>query len=183
VAPEEICQFARMGKAYAETVLGVKGARVGLVNNGTEETKGTPLYTEAHRLLKEEKGLDFVGNVEARQIPFGACDVLVCDGFTGNVILKLTEGAGAYFTGEVKKMLTASFASKFAGLLLKKKIRAFRETLSYEKYGAAPLLGTHKPVLKAHGSSKRSAVENAVLKAEDAVRANLGEAIERSLEV
>ena len=181
VSPEELCQFALMGAAYAAAVLGVEEPEVGLVNNGAEETKGTPLYVDTNKLLREEKRVRFVGNVEAREIPFGACDVLVCDGFSGNLLLKLVEGMGKYFSGAMKTMFTSSVPSRLGALFLRKKALAFREEMSYEKYGAAPLLGTYKPVLKAHGSSSRRAVENAVLQAQKALDAGLGERIERCL--
>ena len=181
VEPDELCQFALMGAAYARAVMGVENPAVGLVNNGAEETKGTPLYVETHRLLKEDPRVNFAGNVEAREIPNGACDVLVCDGFSGNLILKLTEGMGKYFTGAMKGIFTSSVLSRAAALILKKKLRAFREEMSYEKYGAAPRLGTYKPVLKAHGASSRVAVENAVLQAERALKAGLGETVEACL--
>lgn len=181
VTAEELCQFAVMGEAYAESVLGIEGPSVGLVNNGEEETKGTPLYVETHRLLKENPAVRFTGNVEPRDIPFGRCDVLVCDGFSGNLILKLSEGMGKYFSATLKRMLSGSLPSRLAALILRKKARAFREEMSYEKYGAAPLLGTYKPVLKAHGASGRKAVENAVLQAKKALDAHLGEMIEKRL--
>lgn len=178
VTSEELCQFALMGKAYAEDILGVENARIGLVNNGAEETKGTPLYVETHQALKAMAGIRFVGNVEAREIPFGACDVLVCDGFSGNLILKLAEGMGKFFSATLKEMLLSDLKSKLGALFLKKKVLAFRENFSYEKYGGAPLLGTRKPVIKAHGSSKRSAIASAVVQAERFSRADLGEKIE-----
>ncbi|MBR4288905.1 MAG: phosphate acyltransferase PlsX [Clostridia bacterium] len=166
VAPNELLQFAYMGKAYMKGFFGIKKPKIGLVNNGAEETKGTALYVETHKLLKEAEDLNFVGNVEGRDIPLGAADVLVCDGFVGNVILKLSEGFGKFIGKELKGMFKSSVLGMIAALLLKKKVKKFKARLSYEKYGGAPVLGTVRPVIKAHGSSKASAIKSAVLQAE-----------------
>lgn len=165
VAPDELLQFAYMGKAYMKGFFGIKDPKIGLVNNGAEETKGTALYVETHKLLKEAEDLEFAGNVEGRDIPLGAADVLLCDGFVGNVILKLSEGFGKFIGKELKGMFKSSFAGIFAALLLRKKVKEFKARLSYEKYGGAPVLGTVRPVIKAHGSSEASAIKSAVLQA------------------
>jgi len=165
VSPEELVQFAQMGKAYMAGVFGVSRPRVGLVNNGAEETKGTELYVNTHRLLKEEKSLNFVGNVEGRDIPLGGADVLVCDGFVGNVVLKLSEGFGKFISAELKGMLKKGILGPLAALMISGRLKKFKKRLSYEQYGGAPLLGTERPVIKAHGSSKRKAIKSAVSQA------------------
>jgi glycerol-3-phosphate acyltransferase PlsX len=162
VTPEELAQFAQMGNAYMKGVFSLPAPRVGLVNNGSEECKGTALYVETHRLLKQMEELSFVGNVEGRDIPLGAADVLVCDGFVGNVILKLSEGFGKFIGKELKKMLGHGICGPLAALLIHKKLSGFKKRLSYEQYGGAPLLGTTRPVIKAHGSSNRHAIAAAV---------------------
>jgi len=165
VSPEEMVQFAHMGHAYMKGVFGQSEPRIGLVNNGAEETKGRASYVEAYRLLKEEKGICFVGNVEGRDIPLAAADVLLCDGFVGNVILKLSEGFGKFIGRELKQMLGKGLSGKLAGLLILSRLKKFKARLSYEQYGATPLLGTERPVLKAHGSSRAGSIQNAVAQA------------------
>ena len=163
VSAAELLQFAHMGKAYMQAIFGIRSPRIGLVNNGGEETKGTPTYVEAHHLLKEDEALNFVGNVDGRDLPLGACDVAVCDGFTGNVILKLSEGFGKFLSRSLEKTFKKGLSSNIAYLLVKKDLDAFRAELSYEKYGGAPLLGTARPVIKAHGASRAEAICNAAL--------------------
>ncbi len=165
LVPEELMQFAYMGKAYAKGVLGIENPRIGLVNNGAEECKGTALYSATHALLKDEKNLQFVGNIEGRDIPLGGADVVLCDGFVGNVILKLSEGFGKFISKELKALLGKGLRGKLAALLILSDIKKFKSRLSYERYGGAPLLGTTKPVIKAHGSSKASAIVSAVAQA------------------
>ena len=182
VTPEELVQFAQMGNAYMKGVFGLEKPRVGLVNNGAEECKGTPLYVETHKLLKEEKSLHFVGNVEARQIPCDGADVVVCDGFVGNVILKLSEGFGKFLKKELKGIFKKGIAGKLAGLLIYSELKKFKARLSYEKHGGAPILGTARPVIKAHGSSKADAVENAVYQAIKCVKSDFCSMIARVAE-
>ena len=166
--PEMLVQFARMGAAYAEKVMGVAYPAVGLINNGTEESKGGELQLAAHGLLKES-GLHFIGNVEARELNAGACDVAVCDGFTGNVVLKLTEGVAKLMSGKIKKVFAGSFAGKLAYLLTRPAIKEFRASMDYTEYGGAPILGVCAPVIKAHGSSNAKAIKNAVRQAKACV--------------
>ncbi len=166
LSPEEMVQFAHMGNAYMKGVYGLKKPKIALVNNGAEETKGTALYAESHRLLKKEESLRFVGNIEGRDIPLGKADVILCDGFVGNVILKLSEGFGKFISKELKGMLGHGLKGKLAGLLILSDLKKFKSRLSYEKHGGAPILGTVRPVIKAHGSSKKKAIENAVKQAE-----------------
>lgn len=183
VTPEELCQFAHMGNAYMKGFYSLENPRIGLVNNGAEECKGTALYAETHRLLREEKGLNFIGNVEGRDIPLGASDVVVCDGFTGNIILKLSEGFGSFLGKSLKEMLYSSLKNKIAGLMIRSSLNEFKASLSSEKTGGAPLLGTKNPIIKAHGSSKRGAVKNAVFQAKRFYEAKIGEMIEKNIAV
>lgn len=164
VSPEEMVQFAHMGRAYMKGLYGLEEPEIALVNNGAEETKGTDNYVQCHAALKAEEGIRFVGNIEGRYIPMGGADVILCDGFVGNVILKLSEGFGRF----IKKQLTgifSGFTGKLAGLLVYGKIKKLSSRLSYEKHGGAPLLGTVRPVIKAHGSSRAAAIESAVRQA------------------
>ncbi len=160
--PENFVQFAHLGSAYMEALFDLHDVRVGLVNNGAEETKGTELYRAAHELLKNEEGIHFVGNIEGRDVPFGRCDVLLCDGFVGNIVLKLSEGFGFYFSGILKQGLRESLRSKFAALMLKPQLKRLRKRLDYTEYGGAPILGISAPVIKAHGASSPKAIVSAV---------------------
>ena len=165
VLPEDYVQFAQLGSVYMERVFGRRSPRVGLLNNGTEPTKGGKLRTEAHRLLSETAGINFIGNVEAREVPFSPCDVLVADGFTGNAVLKLSEGLGNFLFGKLKETLTADFLTKAYASLLLPKMRRLKREFSASEYGGAPLLGISRPVIKAHGSSDAEAIKNAVRQA------------------
>lgn len=162
--PEMLLQFGIMGSIYMNKVLGVDSPKVGLVNIGAEETKGRELELATYALLKDAP-VNFAGNIEAREIPKGKCDVVVADGFSGNLLLKLYEGMGKFFSGELKGMLTNGFMSKIGALFILKKIKAFRKKMDYTEYGGAPLLGTSKPVIKAHGSSNAKAIYNAIRQA------------------
>lgn len=164
--PDMMVQFAIMGSAYMTRVLGVREPRVGLVNIGTEETKGNELQTAAYPLLKNAP-VHFIGNIEARDIPLGKCDVAVTDGFTGNIILKLTEGFGSYFGGVLKGIFMASAKTKLGALLVKKGVDSFKKSMDYTEFGGAPLLGIAKPVIKAHGSSNAKAIKNAIRQAKE----------------
>ncbi len=181
LTPEELLQFGYMGKAYAKGVLGSDFPRVALVNNGAEECKGTPLYTEAHQLLKHAENLNFVGNIEGRDIPLGGSDVILCDGFVGNVILKLSEGFGKFISKELKSMLGKSLRGKLAALLIYSDLKKFKSRLSYERYGGAPLLGTRFPIIKAHGSSRASAIRSAVHQAKKCYEAGVCAMIENDV--
>lgn len=162
--PEMLVQFGVMGSAYMKTFLGVENPRVGLVNIGAEETKGLSLHVEANKLMKSAP-INFIGNVEARDLPLGGCDVAVTDGFVGNILLKHTEGMAKFFSAELKNILLASTTSKLAALILKKGIDGFKKKMDYSEYGGTPLLGIAKPVIKAHGSSNARAIKNAVRQA------------------
>ena len=181
--PIYLAQFALMGKIYSENILGVKTPRVGIVNIGEEEKKGSELSTAAHKILKEMKGLDFVGNIEGREMFEGVADVVVTDGFTGNVILKVLEGLAKMFFGEVKSALTSSFISKMAALVLKKPLKGMKDKFDYETYGGAQLLGLNAPVIISHGSSKARAVKNAIRVGQESLKTDLVEKIKKEIEL
>lgn len=162
--PEMLMQFGIMGSIYMNRVLGVEKPKVALANIGSEESKGRELELATYKLMKTAP-VDFVGNIEAREIPKGDCDVVVADGFCGNLMLKLYEGMGKFFAGELKKMFLDGLFSKLAAAMLMKKIKGFKKKMDYSEYGGAPLLGTAKPVIKAHGSSNAKAFYNAVRQA------------------
>ena len=167
-----LVEFSYMGSLYADKVIGIKNPKVALVNIGAEETKGTPLYIETHQLLKETD-LNFIGNVEARDIPSGNVDVIVADGFTGNIILKLTEGVAMQLMGGLKKQIVKNTIGKIGGLLIKKNLSDFKKVLDYTEYGGAPLLGINGLVVKGHGSSNAKAFKNAIKYAEIAANSGL----------
>jgi glycerol-3-phosphate acyltransferase PlsX len=162
--PVNLLQFGMMGSAYMKGVLGVQNPRVALVNIGTEQGKGNALTKEAYALL-EKSALNFIGNIEARSIPEGAADVLVCDGFVGNVILKLTEGLAMSLFSQLKAEFTANAASKLAAAVLKPGLKKLKDRMDYKQYGGAPLLGIAGGCIKAHGSSDALAIENAIMQA------------------
>ncbi|WP_409227448.1 phosphate acyltransferase PlsX [Gudongella sp. SC589] len=159
--PEYLEQFAMMGSIYMEEVMGVKEPRVGLVNVGAEETKGNQLAKDTFMALKGSN-INFIGNIEGRDLPYGAADVMVCDGFVGNVVLKLTEGMASSIFSILKESFMADTRSKLGALLLKPQLKRMKKRLDYREYGGAPLLGTVKPVVKAHGSSDYYAFKNGI---------------------
>ena len=165
--PEILDLYARMGSIYAENVLDIEKPRVALLNNGTESHKGTPLYSETYKLLASDESINFVGNCEGKAVPFGACDVLVCDGFTGNIALKLIEGMGKFMSKEIKGIFHANPVSMIGGALTLNQTKKLKKRLDPAEYGGAPFLGIAKPVVKAHGSSDaysfRSAIKQVLL--------------------
>ena len=163
--PEYLHQFAMMGSAYMESMRGVKNPRIGLVNNGAEAEKGCALTKETYELLSADKRLNFVGNVEAREITNDAADVIVCDGFVGNVILKFMEGVAGTLMGIIKKEIYGDFRSKIGGLLAKPAFRRVKKAMDYNEVGGAPLLGVRGNVVKAHGSCKGHAMACAIRQA------------------
>ena len=165
VTPEYLVQFAYIGSIYMEKVMGIKNPRVGLLNNGAEEHKGTPVVSEAYKMLENAQGINFIGNVEGKDVPFGACDVLVCDGFTGNIFLKSTEGLAKFIMKEVKQVFSNGIMSKIAGLIVKQKLYKIKKCFDATEYGGAPFLGLAKPVIKAHGNSNAKAIKNAIRQA------------------
>ena len=178
--PEILQQFALMGSVYMEKVMKVANPRVGLANVGVEEHKGNDLYRETFQLLKNSD-LNFIGNAEARDIPNGICDVAVCDGFTGNMILKTYEGVAITLMKKIKHMFTDSARGKLAAALTMKELKALKAKFDYSKYGGAPILGSSKPVFKAHGDSKANTLRNAVELSMDYVRSNAIAEISASL--
>lgn len=159
--PEMLVQFAKMGTIYMEKVMGVENPRVGLANIGTEDTKGDALRQETFPLLKAS-GLNFVGNIEARDIPYDACDIVVADGFTGNIILKLYEGVAGAFMKKIKGVFMSSTKNKLAAAVVKKDLKTMAKSVDANEYGGAPFLGVKKPVFKAHGNSKAQTFCNAI---------------------
>jgi glycerol-3-phosphate acyltransferase PlsX len=178
VRPQHLVGFARMGAAYLQTS-GVERPAVGLLSNGEEPTKGNALTLEAHALLSES-GLEFRGNVEGRDIPRGAVDVVVADGFTGNVALKAMEGAVELLLGIVREEVTRGLRSKLAALALRPAFRRVRARLDPNEEGGSPLLGANGVVFIAHGSSNALAIKNALRVASEAARADLVGAVARS---
>ncbi len=162
--PEMLRQFGIMASLYLENVEGIKDPEIGLLNIGTEDTKGGPLQIEAYKLLKESP-VNFVGNIEARELPAGVCDAVISDGFTGNVALKLYEGVASNMMKLIKRTLMSTFRSKIAALLAKKSLYSLKDKMNYDDIGGAPLLGVKKPVIKAHGSSNADAIKNAIRQA------------------
>ena len=164
VTSDNICQFAFMGAKYMERIYGIDRPRVGQLNNGTEYNKGNALQVESFQLLSES-GLNFVGNVESKALPFNVCDVLVTDGFTGNILLKSVEGMGKFMLHTLKDVFYTNLATKVSALTMKDKIRDMKHRFDASEHGGAPLLGISRPVIKAHGSSDANAIKNAVRQA------------------
>lgn len=164
VTSDNICQFAFMGAKYMEKIYGIDRPKIGQLNNGTEYNKGTTLQTESYQILSDS-GLNFVGNVESKEVPFGVCDVLVTDGFTGNIFLKCIEGMGKFLMGTLKDVLTTNLVTKVSTLTMKDKIKDMKHRFDASEHGGAPILGISKPVIKAHGSSDAKAIKNAVRQA------------------
>lgn len=162
--PEMLAQFGLMGSIYMEKIEGVKNPSVGLINIGAEESKGTELQKEALALMKNA-GYNFIGNVEPRELPYGCCDVAVADGWTGNIVLKLSEGLGLAFGKMFKRILLKNVFTKLGALTMKSGINDFKRKMDYSEKGGAPLLGIAKPVIKAHGSSDEKAFFNAIRQA------------------
>lgn len=157
--PAMIDQFATLGSYYAQSVQGIRKPRVGLLNNGTEDNKGNELAKQSYQLLKENKDIDFIGNVEARDLLEGTADVVVTDGFTGNAVLKTIEGTALNMVKLVKKTIMENgLKSKVGGLLLKDSLSNLKGTLDYSKHGGSVLLGLKAPVIKTHGSTEKESV-------------------------
>lgn len=169
--PEMLAQFGVMGSAYMTRFLGVNEPKVALANIGAEPSKGRELELESYKLLSQAP-IKFIGNVEGRDIPLGAADVVVADGFSGNLILKTIEGMGKFFSTSLKGMFSG-FSGTLGALMLMKKINVFKKKMDYTEHGGAPLLGTQKPVIKAHGSSNAKAFYNAIRQAKICVENDL----------
>lgn len=162
--PENLVQFAMMGDVYMKNIHGIPNPRVGLVSNGEEEGKGDELTKKAYPLMKNA-GFNFIGNIEGRDIMEGNADVMACDGFVGNVILKTIEGMGHVIGNIVKELFTKNLRTKLGALFVMDGVKDFKKMMDYREYGGAPLLGTKKPVIKGHGSSDAKAVYSAIRQA------------------
>ena len=179
--PSHLVQFAQMGSIYMEHVMGVKRPRVAIVNIGAEEEKGNALVKETFPLLKECPGINFIGSIEAREIPHGGADVTVCEAFVGNVILKLYEGVGATMISMIKKGMMSSLRSKIGALLIKPALKSTLKSFDASQYGGAPLLGLKGLVVKTHGSSKANEVKNSIIQCiafkEQAISEKIGQCL------
>lgn len=182
---EFLLQFGLVGSLYAKKTFGVENPKVGLLNIGTEDSKGTPLQREAYGLLTQaaEQGLlNFVGNVEARDVPLGAVDVVVCDGFAGNVLLKSIEGTAMFMGSLMKRMFKKNLLTKLGALCCMSGIKSLTKLLDYREIGGTQFLGIRKPVIKAHGASDALAFRNAVRQAMDAVNGDISAELEQGLQ-
>ena len=179
--PAMLEAFGVMGSVYMQQVMGIDQPRVALLNNGAEETKGTPVYQQAHQLLKANPHIRFVGNIEPRDIPAGAADVVVADGFTGNAVLKLTEGLAKFFGGKIKTIFKKNLLTKLAYLMVRGGVADFKKSMDADEYGGAPFLGAARPVIKAHGSSNARAIQNAIRQAKLCVEHDLCGIMQQSL--
>lgn len=162
--PEMLCQFGIMASVYLENVEGIDNPSIGLLNIGTEDTKGTELQKEAYTMLQNSP-INFVGNIESREMPKGECDAVITDGFTGNIALKLIEGTASTLFKLIKQVLYKNIFNKLAALVIKKDLYALKSMMDSSEVGGAPLLGVKKPVIKAHGNSDAKAIKNAVKQA------------------
>ncbi len=182
--PEYLLQFALMGSIYMERIFSVPSPRVGLLANGEEETKGNEQVQQAHQLLKANAatlGLNFIGNVEGRDIPTGGADVVVCDGFVGNVVLKLSEGLAETLLGMLRTQMTSSLPSKLAAAVLRPGLRKVMQRLDYAEYGGVPLLGVKGSAIISHGRSNARAIKNALRVARQTAETNVAGAIAEGL--
>jgi len=175
--PVNYIQFAIMGTIYMRDVLGISNPKVGLINVGSEDKKGNDTIKQAYDLLSRSN-INFIGNIEGKDIPEGKVDVAVCDCFVGNVILKYTEGIGSFLFSEIKNIFTRNLLSKLSALIVKNEINSFKKKLDATEYGGAPLLGVNGKVIKAHGNSNAKAFKNAVFKAYAFARSSIVEQIE-----
>ena len=183
--PEYLLQFAFMGSYYAEHILGKPEPRVGLLNIGAEESKGTDLQRESYALLKaadKEGRIHFVGNIEAREAVLGGVDVIVCDGYSGNIFLKTLEGTALLMAGEMKKMFKKNPVSKVAAVLVSGGLRDIKKMLDSREIGGTALLGISRPVIKAHGSSDGYAIKNAIAQAQKFAASGIVENIAENME-
>ncbi|MDQ0417365.1 glycerol-3-phosphate acyltransferase PlsX [Croceifilum oryzae] len=179
--PEHLRQYAVMGSIYAKQVMGLERPRIGLLNIGTEDGKGTSLTKDTFDLLANESAIHFIGNVEARDVLDGTCDVLVTDGFSGNILLKNTEGVAKAIFSKLKEEFTRSIRTKVAAGILAPGLKRFKESMDYKEHGGAPLLGLAGPIIKAHGSSDARAFYQAAMQAKKIVEQNVIEQIQQGL--
>ena len=176
--PSHLVQFANIGSIYMENVVGIKNPKVAIVNNGAEEEKGNALVKETFPLLKECKSINFIGSIEARDIPAGYADVVVCEAFVGNVILKLYEGVGATMVSMIKKGMMTSLRSKVGALMVKPALKETLKAFDASEYGGAPLLGLKGLVVKSHGSAKSVEIRHAIFQCEQFKEEKINEKIE-----
>ena len=179
--PQNLIQFAHIGSIYMENVMGIKNPKVAIVNIGAEEEKGNALVKETFPMLKEEKGINFVGNIEARDIPLGEADVIVCEAFVGNVVLKMYEGVGSMILSKVKKTMLSSIKTKIGALLIKGSLKETLKDFDTKQYGGAPLLGLNGLVVKTHGNAKSVEVCNSILQCIPFKEMNINDKIIESL--
>ena len=180
--PSHLVQFAKMGSIYMEHVVGIKNPKVGIVNIGAEEEKGNALVKETFPLLKGEKNINFIGSVEAREIPHGQADVIVCEAFAGNIILKLFEGVGSVLISEIKKGMMGSLRSKIGALLVKPALKKTLKSFDSSEYGGAPLLGLNGLVVKTHGSSTKKEICNTIIQCVTFKEQKINEKIKESIQ-
>ncbi len=180
--PSHLVQFAKMGSIYMEHVVGIKNPTVGIVNIGAEEEKGNALVKETFPLLKAEKGIHFIGSVEAREIPGGQADVIVCEAFAGNIILKLFEGVGNTLIRQIKKGMMGSLRSKIGALLVKPALKETLKNFDVSEHGGAPLLGLNGLVVKTHGSSKAKEISNTLVQCVTFKKQRINEKIRESIQ-
>ena len=179
--PSFLVQFAKIGTVYMENVMGIKNPKVAIVNIGAEEEKGNALVKETFPLLKACPDINFIGSIEAREIPSGQADVIVCDAFVGNVILKLYEGVGATLISKVKESMMSTLRSKIGALLVKPALKQTMKSFDASEYGGAPLLGLNGLVVKTHGSSKAQEVKNTLIQCVTFKEQNLNEKIKQAV--
>ncbi|MFV0504226.1 MAG: phosphate acyltransferase PlsX [Lachnospirales bacterium] len=179
---EYLNQFGIIGSLYMEKVVGVKNPTVGLLNVGTEEEKGNQLTKETFPLLSGSN-INFVGNVEARDLPLGVADVVVCDGFVGNIALKLYEGTGKFISGQIKSEISSSLISKVGGLLSLSAFKKLKKKTDYREVGGAPFLGLNSLVVKAHGSSDALAIKNGIFQCYNFAKSNIVDEIKNNINV
>ncbi|HEY8909206.1 MAG TPA: phosphate acyltransferase PlsX [Desulfosporosinus sp.] len=178
--PEQLCQYALMGSIYADKILGIPNPRVGLLNVGTEEGKGNELTQKAYPLLKQAP-INFIGNIEGRDIPYGRADVVVCEGFVGNVLLKMSEGLAGVLFQLIKEKITSNMIRKLGALAVKPGLKEIAQMMDYAEYGGAPLLGVNGISIICHGSSKAKAIFNAIRVARECVQTRFIEQIRDEL--
>lgn len=178
--PEQLCQYGLMGSIYAAKILGISKPRVGLLNVGAEEGKGNDLTQKAYQLLKVSP-INFIGNVEGRDVPYGRADVVVCEGFTGNILLKTAEGLAGVLFQQIKEKITSNMVRKLGALAVKPGLKEIAQMMDYAEYGGAPLLGVNGISIICHGSSKAKAITNAIRVAQECVQVRLIEQIRDDL--
>lgn len=179
--PSHLVQFAKMGSLYMEQVVGIKNPRVAIVNIGAEEEKGNALVKETFPLLKACRDINFIGSIEARDIPSGAADVIVCEAFVGNVILKLYEGVSGALMGKIKEGMMTNLRSKIGALLIKPALKQTLKSMDTADYGGAPMLGLNGLVVKTHGSSKSKEIKNSILQCIAFKEQNISEKIRENI--